>query len=177
VLGLNPDDYIQITSYKYLPWYGKGEHVIPDNWAHNKDFYNLPLDDFMNAFDYALRNGYSVVVSSDVSEKGFNQKIGYAVLESDKDGVKPVTQDEREKSWDDWSTTDDHGMHAVGVATDEKGDVFYLVKNSWGADADKTGPYAGHIYMSQNFLRGKMHTFMVHKDGIPAELRAKLGIK
>lgn len=176
-LDLNMDDYLQITSYKYLPWYEASEHVIPDNWMHCKCFYNLPLDEFMQVFDNALRNGYSVIVSSDVSEKYFSQKHGYAILERDLEGQKElVTQDEREEMWNNWKTTDDHGMHGVGVATDENGDTFYLVKNSWGV-SERTGPYDGHIYMSENFLRAKMHTIYVHKDGVPAEILEKLKIK
>ena len=174
-LGLNPDDYVHITSYSYLPFWKQGEHIIPDNWCHADDFYNVPLDDYIKIFDHALRNGYSTVVSADVSEKMFSMKDGYAVLPRDlKKDAKPITQEEREEMWNNGQTTDDHGMHGVGVAKDEDGNVFYLVKNSWG---EKNGPYGGHIYMGQNYMRAKLHTFMVHKDAIPAEYKEKLGIK
>jgi bleomycin hydrolase len=76
--------------------------------------------------------------------------------------------------WDNWETTDDHGMHAVGIARDEKGEIYYLVKNSWGVD--NQGPHAGHIYMHENYLRGKMESIMMHKDGLPKDLREKLGL-
>lgn len=174
-LGLNPDDYVHVTSYTYLPFWKQGEHIIPDNWCHADDFYNVPLDDYIKIFDYALRNGFTTVVSADVSEPMFSMKHGYAVLPGDLEkDAKLITQEEREEMWNNGQTTDDHGMHGVGVATDEDGNVFYLVKNSWGAE---NGPYAGHIYMGQNYMRAKLHTFMVHKDGIPKEYWEKLGIK
>lgn len=175
VLGLNPDDYIEFTSYTHMPFYQQGELVIPDNWCHYDKYYNLPLDEFMMVYHDALDNGYSVAIATDVSEKKFLQKMGYAILEEEVDGKANITQEDREAMWDDWRTTDDHGMHAVGIAKDENGTTFYLVKNSWGVK--DMGPYDGHIYMSEQFLRAKMHSFMVHKDAIPAGIRAKLNIE
>jgi bleomycin hydrolase len=173
---LNPDDYVELTSFLYMPYYKPSEHVIPDNWMHYDKFYNLPLDEFMQTLAYALDNGYTVAISTDVSEEGFNQKRGYAMLKDDLDGIEPVTAEQREEMWNRWKTTDDHGMHAVGVARDEEGNVFYLVKNSWGTNPERTGPYNGHIYMHENFLRAKMHAYLLHKDAIPAEIREKLGL-
>lgn len=173
-VNLNPDDYVVLTSFSHMPFYKASELVVADNWFHYDGYFNLPLDDYMRAFDNAVRNGYSVVMAADVSEKMFKQKVGYAVLEQDKDGVKPVIQAEREKMWDNWETTDDHGMHAVGIARDEKGEIYYLVKNSWGVE--NQGPHNGHIYMHENYLRGKMESIMMHKDGLPKDLREKLGL-
>jgi bleomycin hydrolase len=176
-ITINPDDYVLFMSFTDQPMWEQGVCYVPDNWMHNDEYWNLPLDDFMRVFDHALRNEFTVVIASDVSEKYFRQGEGYAVLERDLgDEPKMVTPEERQQMWETYETTDDHGMHAVGVATDQDGNVFYLVKNSWGV-SPRTGPYEGFIYMGENYMRGKLESYMVHKDGIPADIREKLNIK
>lgn len=171
VLGVDVDDYVSLTSFTHMPFYERVELLIPDNWAHNDDYVNIPLDDFMAVMDYAVENGFTVAIGGDVSEGTFNQgKWGYGIVEQDKEG-KVVTPEEREEMWDNWSSTDDHAMHVVGYATDEEGNRFYYTKNSWGT---KNGPYEGYCYFSQNFIRAKMNNILVHKDAVPAEIRAKL---
>jgi len=83
-----------------------------------------------------------------------------------------VSQAERDKMFDDWSSTDDHGMHTVGYGTDSEGKRYYYTKNSWGTE--NQGPYDGYSYFSANYIRAKMNTIMVHKDAVPAEIMAKL---
>lgn len=201
-LGLNPDDYVSITSYTHHPFYEKFVLEIQDNWRWGQS-YNVPLDEMMDIFDYAIDHGYTIAWGSDVSEPGFrnNIKNGFCVLpdleaksqvgsdmahwtgltttERNKESMnKPtpqrwVTQEERQSAYDNWETTDDHGMLIYGKATDQMGNEYYMVKNSWG----KYGKYDGMFYVSKAFARYKTMNILVHKDGIPKEIKKKLGIK
>ena len=201
-LGLNPDDYISITSYTHHPFYEKFVLEIQDNWRWGQS-YNLPLDEMMQVFDYAIDNGYTVAWGADVSEPGFrsNSRSGFCVLpdleakaqigsdmahwtgltvsERNKESQsKPtpqrwVTQEERQIAYDNWETTDDHGMLIYGKATDQIGNEYYMVKNSWGI----YGKYDGMFYVSKAYARYKTMNILVHKDGIPKDIKKKLGIK
>ncbi|MBR5921799.1 MAG: aminopeptidase [Bacteroidales bacterium] len=201
-LGLNPDDYISITSYTHHPFYEKFVLEIQDNWRWGQS-YNLPLDEMMQVFDYAIDNGYTIAWGADVSEPGFrgNIKNGFCVLpdleakaqvgsdmahwtgltvtERNKESqTKPtpqrwVTQQERQSAYDNWETTDDHGMLIYGKATDQIGNEYYMVKNSWG----KYGKYDGMFYVSKAYARYKTMNILVHKDAIPKDIKKKLGIK
>ncbi|MCR4827231.1 MAG: C1 family peptidase, partial [Bacteroidales bacterium] len=201
-LGLNPDDYVSITSYTHHPFYEKFVLEIQDNWRWGQS-YNVPLDEMMQIFDYAIDNGYTIAWGSDVSEPGFrnNIKNGFCVLpdleakaqvgsdmahwtgltttERNKESqTKPtpqrwVTQEERQTAYDNWETTDDHGMLIYGKAKDQMGNEYYMVKNSWG----KYGKYDGMFYASKAFVRYKTMNILVHKDGIPKDIKKKLGIK
>jgi bleomycin hydrolase len=178
-LGLNPDDYIEITSFSLFPFYTKGHIPVPDNWSHGH-YYNLPLDDVMAVMENAVKKGYSVDWDGDVSEKGFKSKDGYAVVPEDakdEDATKPekekvITDDMHLASFNDQTTTDDHLMHITGMATDQNGTKFWLTKNSWGP----VGKYNGYLYMSDAYTRYKMIAIMVHKDAIPKDIREKLKI-
>jgi len=200
-LGLNMDDYISLTSFTHHPFYGKFIIEIPDNWRWEES-YNLPLNEFMDVFDYAIDNGYTIAWGSDVSEKGFNRK-GIAVNPeikldnlpgsdqakwlgiSQKDmeakiyntlGPQPeitVTQEIRQTSFDNFQTTDDHGMVIYGTAKDINGTKYYLVKNSWGTDSK----YKGIWYASESFVKHKTINILVHKDAIPKATLKKIGIK
>jgi len=203
-LGLNPDDYISITSYTHHPYYEKFVLEIQDNWRWAQ-CYNLPLDEFMDIFDYAIDNGYTIAWGADVSEEGFRKGIreGFAVLpdldatSSDNSGSdmahwtglsksdrakeayehptpqRWVTPEERQLAFDSWETTDDHGMLIYGKAKDQIGNEYYLVKNSWG----KVYKYDGMFYASKAYVRYKTMNIVVHKNGIPKEIKKKLGIK
>jgi bleomycin hydrolase len=184
MLGLNPDDYIEITSYQYHPYYEKFVLEIPDNWT-NTEYYNIPIDELMQLIDYAIENGYSVAWDGDTSEKTFYRKKGYAVIpideddtsESEDEEMKPevekvITQEMREETFNSFLTTDDHLMHITGIAENQEGTKFYYTKNSWGTKYK----YDGYWYMSESFVRLKTIAIMVHKDAVPQELRAKLGI-
>lgn len=168
VLKINPDDYVEITSFSHHPFYQAMRLEIPDNWAHNHRYLNVPLDDMERIMVNALKKGMTISWGGDTSEKGFNVKEGNAQLE---DEAKAVTQDARQEAFDDWRSTDDHSMHIVGLSKDEKGELFFLTKNSYGPNS---GPIAGHLHMSRNYVRMKTIYFMVHKDAIPEDIRTKL---
>ena len=203
-LGLNPDDYVSITSYTHHPFYEKFVLEIQDNWRHAQ-CYNVPIDEMMEIIDNAIENGYPVAWGSDVSEPGFKgTRKGFAVLPetnvnaaslqgSDMAhwmGMKPaqivdeamshptpqrwVSQEERQKAYDNRETTDDHGMLIYGTAKDQMGNEYYMVKNSWG---DYNGDFHGMFYCSKAFVRYKTMNFIVHKDALPKEIKKKLGIK
>ena len=197
-LGLNADDYVSLTSYTHHPFYSTFALEIPDNWRWAQS-YNLPIDELMEVFDNAIMNGYTIAWGSDVSEDGFTRE-GTAILPdvanagAELDGSdmakwlkmteaerksKPmavaqrwVSQEERQLAYDNRETTDDHGMLIYGIAKDQKGTEYYMVKNSWGA----AGAYKGIWYASKAFVRYKTMNIIVHKDAIPAAIREKLNL-
>jgi len=178
---INPDDYIELTSYTYAPFYSQCILKVPDNWDYNDEFYNIPLDDLERVMDYALKNGYSVTWDGDVSEEHFSSRDkGYAILpkEEVKGGIaepveeKQVTQDSRQKTFNNFTTTDDHLMHVVGLAEDQNGKVYYYIKNSGGAE----GVYDGYLYMSKPYFRMKTTAIMVHKEALPQDLKDRSGL-
>ena len=196
--GLNADDYVSLTSYTHHPFYESFVLEIQDNWRWAQS-YNLPIDELMEVFDNAIMNGYTIAWGSDVSESGFTRN-GVAVMPdaekaqelsgSDmahwlklspaekKLNEKPqpqkwCTQEERQLGYDNWETTDDHGMLIYGIAKDQAGNEYYMVKNSWG----ESGTYKGIWYASKAFARYKTMNIVVHKDAVPKAIRKKLGIK
>lgn len=197
-LGINPEDYVEITSFSHIPYYSRGLLEVPDNWAHER-FYNVPLGDLLHIMDYSFANGYTVNWDGDVSERGFSRQKGIAINPviasaenpSRTDGntrksqttdpfsfTRPgtevqVTQDIRQAGYENFTTTDDHLMHLTGTAIDQNGTLYYITKNSWGTD-DMV--YDGYWYMSESYVRAKTIFIMVHKDGIPREIRDRLGI-
>ncbi|MGE5354307.1 MAG: aminopeptidase C [Acidobacteriota bacterium] len=186
-LNLNLDDYVELTSYTHHPFYSKFTLEIPDNWSRG-EYYNLPIGELEAVMDYALENGYSVAWDGDVSEHEFSQKKGYAVLPlkdwndksaPEKDEVitspeveKTVTQEDRQESFNNLTTTDDHLMHLVGLSHDQKDTKYYITKNSWGTEQTN----GGYIYMSAPYVRLKTVAIMIHKNAIPKEIAKKLGL-
>ena len=196
--GLNADDYVSLTSYTHHPFYESFVLEIQDNWRWAQS-YNLPIDELMEVFDNAIMNGYTIAWGSDVSESGFTRN-GVAVMpDAEKaqelsgsdmahwlklspaekklnDKPQPqkwCTQEERQIAYDNWETTDDHGMVIYGIAKDQMGNEYYMVKNSWG----ESGTYKGIWYASKAFARYKTMNIVVHKDAVPKAIRKKLGIK
>ena len=199
--GINPDDYVNISSYTHHPFYTQFAIEVEDNWRAGL-CYNLPLDEFMAVIDNAVDNGYTVLWGGDVSETGFTRD-GLAILldedakptsgsdqerwvgpaqgnaeaapEAKKELPKEldVTQENRQVMFDEKTSTDDHGMHLYGIAKDQNGAKYYLIKNSWGV----TGAYDGVWYMSENFVKAKTLNFVVNKKALPKEIANKLGIK
>lgn len=195
-LQLNYEDYIELTSYDLYPYYKKCRLEIPDNWTYDANYYNVPIDDLERIVDHALKNGHSLVWDGDVSEKDFSggrsdteHGSGYAIVPEkeweDKTKAerkeKPagplpereISQAMRLTTFENFSTTDDHLMHIVGLAHDQKGTKFYLTKNSGGTDQ----AYGGHVYLSRSFFRLKTTAIMINKNALPSDIRGKLQIK
>jgi bleomycin hydrolase len=186
--GINPDDYILLTSFTHHPYYEKFILEVPDNWAWEK-VNNIPLNELQETMSYAINNGYTFAWAADVSEKGFLFKDGVAVvpeksydamneLEKISIGIKPqkqmvITPELRQKAFDNYETQDDHGMHAVGTAKDQNGTMYYVIKNSWGT---KRNDCDGYFYASESYMLYKTTCIMLHKKAIPAAIAKKLGI-
>lgn len=187
VVGLNPDEYVEFSSYSNVPYYTKTMLMVPDNWSFDM-IYNVRLNDMTDIIDNALKNGYTVAWATDVSEKSFSWKNGIAYVPTKKvdemtpeekenifNGPKPemeITEELRQKAFDNYQTTDDHGMHIVGVSKDQDGKEYYIVKNSWGA----TNDYKGYLYVTKNFIKYKSTALMVNKGAIPVAIAKKMGI-
>ncbi|MBQ4445466.1 MAG: aminopeptidase, partial [Prevotella sp.] len=200
-LGINLDDYVSITSYTHHPFYTGFAVEVQDNWRFPLS-YNLPIDEMMQVIDNAIMQGYTIAWGGDVSEPGFTRNgLAYAIdtkkaeslqgsdmakwLKLSADKKKNLidslgctipeivpTQEMRQERFDNWELTDDHGMHIFGVAKDQNGKEYYMVKNSWG----ETGAYKGTWYMSKAFIAAKTMDFMINKNAIPKDIRKKLGI-
>ncbi len=169
-LSINPEDYISITSFTHHPFDESFILEIPDNYS-NGHFMNMPLDRMITIIDDAISKGYSIAWDGDVSEPGFDAKQGIAVLPTEEKREdlfkKPgkeveVTQKKRQMNFESYNTTDDHLMHIVGKAKDQKGTEYYIIKNSWGEISE----YKGFLYMSKAYLQMKTVAIMVHKDVI-----------
>ncbi len=179
-LGINPDDYVTLTSFSHHPFYETFILEIPDNYS-NGSYYNLPLDELQAIAEHALAEGYTVAWDGDVGEKGFDAGAGIAVIPADPrakdifdDPVEEaqVDQEMRQKAFESYATTDDHLMHLTGIAKDQEGTAYYVTKNSWG----EISPYKGFLYMSEAYFRMKTVGIMVHKDAIPKDIAAKLSL-
>ena len=195
-LGLNPDDYVSLTSYTHHPFYSKFILEIQDNWRWAES-YNLPLDEFMEVMDAAVKNGYSFAWGADVTEDYFGRRNGkgYAYVPKNlkvrdlqgsdaarwggtietgaqvaSDEELTITQELRQQGYDNWETTDDHGMVIYGLAKDQKGTEYFMVKNSWG----DYGQYHGMFYASKAYVAYKTMNILIHKSAIPAHIAAKL---
>lgn len=199
-LGLDLSNYIEIGSYTHHPFYEQFILEVPDNWMQDK-IYNVPLEEMMAIIDYSLEKGYTVGWGADVSEKGFSWTNGVAVVPAvdpeDLTGTerekwekltqkerekmmysfeepvpeRVITQEIRQKAFDNYQTTDDHGMHITGLAKDQDGTDYYYVKNSWGTTGND---YNGFFYASKPFVAYKTIDILVHKDAIPKEILKKL---
>ena len=161
-IEFNADDYVAFTSYTHHPFYKPFVLEIPDNFS-NGSFMNVPIDDMIEIIDSALDSGFSVMWDGDVSEAGFSANKGLAILPADSKAKglkkpveqKEVTQELRQERLLSYSTTDDHLMHLVGRATDQLGNKYYVIKNSWG----EIGPHDGYLYMSEAYVR--LHTLAI----------------
>ncbi len=202
VVGLNPDDYIMITSYMHHPYNEKFIIEIPDNWIWG-EVYNVTLEDMMEIIESSLKNGHSIAWGSDVSEKGFSFRNGVAIVpETEIEEIadsergkwekmtkkeralkmysfngpvpeKVITPEMRQEQFDNYQTTDDHGMQITGMYKDQNGKIYYKVKNSW----DTNNKYDGYFYASKPFVQLKTMDFMINKNTLPKSIKKKLGIK
>lgn len=200
-LGLNLDDYVSITSYTHHPFWKPFVVEVQDNWRWHQS-YNVPIEELTRIIDNAIMEGYTIMWGGDVSEDGFTRKglgIAYdaklvqnlsgsdaarwlrlpATKKSEKYDSLGVnapelvpTQEMRQEAYDNWETTDDHGMHIYGIAKDQNGREYYMVKNSWG----EYGDYKGTWYMTKAFVTYKLMDMMLNKNALPKDIRKKLGI-
>lgn len=202
-LGIDPDNYVALTSFTHHPFYENFIFEVPDNWLWAQ-YTNLPLDELKAVVDNALANGYTVAWAADVSEDGFKWTDGVALIpkgkdENDMDGTElsrwvhlsdkdrqnekyafsgpveeiAVTQELRQQMFDSQETTDDHGMEIVGTARDQKGNRYYKVKNSW----DTNQKYNGYLYVSEPFFLAKTLNLLVNKKAVTASIAKKIGLK
>ena len=200
-LTLDPADYVSLTSYTHEPFYSKFILEIQDNWRWASS-YNLPLEELMRVMEEAVKNGWTFAWGADVSEEGFSrrtgknkcvatvpdtkatagvgsdqsrwtgEKAGAKISEADGAGEKVITQEMRQLAYDNWETTDDHGMQIYGMAKDQHGKEYFMMKNSWG----ENGPYKGFWYVSKPYAAYKTMNIVINKNAVPADIRAKLGI-
>jgi len=165
-LGLDPNQYVELTSYTHHPFYEQFSLEVPDNWSHDL-YYNVPENDIIKTMDHAIMQGYTVVWDGDVSDKGFSHRKGLAVVP---DSVS-ADQQARQKAFLTWKTTDDHLMHIVGIAKDADGNKYYITKNSWSA---KSNAYGGMLYMSERYVRLNTIAITVNRNSIPEEVSTKI---
>ncbi|EFC71403.1 aminopeptidase C [Prevotella sp. oral taxon 299] len=200
-LGLDMKDYISFTSYTHHPFWTEFAVEVQDNWRWPMSW-NVPIDDLCKIIDNAIMNGYTVMWGGDVTEDGFTRKglgIAYDVKKArsmagtdadrwfklsssekkNKLGALGInapeivpTQEMRQEAFDNWETTDDHGMHIYGIAKDQNGKEYYMVKNSWGTYGD----YNGTWYMTKAFVAYKTMDFIVNKNAVPKDIRKKIGL-
>ncbi len=198
-LDIDMDDYVELTSFTHHPYYTRFALEIPDNWQM-ATAYNIPLDEFMSVAENAIMKGYTFAWGADVSEKGFSHRNALAIMPVDEKSVqdrkskdkffkengkkipngylqpvkeKWVTPEEKQEAYEDGRTTDDHGMHIVGIVKDQTGKKYFVVKNSWGTKFNKLN---GYFLSSFSFFRYKSIAIMMHKDVLSKSLRKKLKI-
>ncbi len=201
-LPVKMSDYIEISSYTHHPFYSTFVLEVPDNWMWG-EMYNLPMEEMMQVLDAALAAGHPVAWGADVSEKGFRGNMGVGIIPEDAENIvigsdaekwgklsdkekeakiysleevvkeKTITQQMRQEAYDNYQTTDDHGMVIVGTATAQNGAKFYRIQNSWG----ESGPYKGFYYFSRPFVEYKTMDIMVNKNIVPKDIAKKIGLK
>ena len=169
-LKINPSDFVEILSYKQEPYWQQVEYKVPDNWWHNADYYNVPLDDFMAALKKAVKNGYSVSIGGDVSEAGFSRETNCAMIPDFDIPSEYINEDARQFRFSNETTTDDHGMHLVGILENykEKGKDWYLIKDSSSGSRNVGEEDAnfGYYFFHEDYIKLKMMGFTVHKDAV-----------
>ncbi len=187
VVGLDPEDYAELASYKDYPYYTSFFLPLPDNWSGDHA-YNVPMQDLTDIIDYAIKEGYTVGWAADVTEPYFSWRNGvayvpdldiYNITAEQKANLfttpqpdKKITEQMRQDAINNKTTTDDHGMHIVGLAKDQTGKEYYIVKNSWGI----TNDFQGYLYVTKPYVQFKSTAILLNKNAIPKDLRKKLNL-
>lgn len=166
-LKINPDDYVEILSYKQEPYWQLVEYKVPDNWWHSKDYYNVPLDVFMDIVKKGIRNGYTMSIGGDVSEPGFSRTTQAAMIPSFDIPSAYINDDARQFRFSNETTTDDHGIHLVGYC-ERDGKDWYLIKDSGSGSRnnDPNAPEFGYYFFHEDYVKLKMMGFTIHKDAV-----------
>ena len=160
-LKLNVDDYVDVVSYLQQPYWHQVEYEVPDNWWHNKDYYNIPLDDFMKVLKNAVKNGYTLAIGGDVSEAGYDSWSKCAIVPTFDIPSEYIDENSRQLRFSNETTTDDHGIHLIGYE-ELDGKTWFLIKDS-GAGSRNTGD-KGYYFYHEDYVKLKIMDFMVHKD-------------
>lgn len=135
-------EYTGYGTNHHQPYYQTFEPQLADNWEHNR-LMNLPADSLVRLTERAVRNGHGVCWEGDTSEPGFNWAEGYAV----------------NTLWTG-TTSDNHCMAIVGIAHDETGQKYFIMKNSWGTN----NRYKGLMYMSFDYFHRKTIAVYLSRD-------------
>ena len=166
-LQINPNDYVEILSYKQEPYWEQVEYKVPDNWWHSKEYYNIPLDVFMKIVKESIRKGYTMSIGGDVSEAGFSRETQVALVPNFDIPSNYINEDSRQFRFSNKTTTDDHGMHLVGYY-EKDGVDWYLIKDSSSGSRnnDRKAPEFGYYFFHQDYVKLKMMGFTIHKDAV-----------
>jgi bleomycin hydrolase len=168
IVKLPLNDYVKLTSYSNMPFYQPDILYLKDNWLNKNNFYSLPIDQFIETIDHAIKNNYTLALDLDITLEQLKDSANYCEYRED----TMVTQDIRDELLDNWYTKDVHLVHLVGIAHDEAGKKYYIIKDSVGK---QLGVHTKR-YLSENFVRAKILTVILHKDGIPSAIRRKMKI-
>lgn len=171
ILSIPYDDYIKFTSYSYMAFNQQGELLADGNWLHKKDFYNIRLDEFISLIDHALKNGFSLTGDFHITVELFKSEQRYADFQLNNSNTK-INQNIRDNLFENWKTNDVHNVHIIGMAQDENGKKYYKIKDSVPPYITNNPP----TYFSENYFRARVLSVMLHKDGIPFEIRKRLKI-
>ncbi len=164
VCKLNPDDYCEFMSLMQSPYWTKAEYNVGDNWWHSTDYYNVPLDVFMDIIKTGIKNGYSVALGGDVSESGLNTQLGVAMIPTYDIPHDYIDENARQMRFSNGSTTDDHGIHLCGYCEKTNG-MWFLIKDS-GSSSRNNPQNPGYFYYHEDYVKLKMMTFTIHKDAV-----------
>lgn len=184
VLKFNPDDYIYLTSFTHHPYYKPFILELPDNFS-NGAYFNIPLNELTEVVTNAVKSGHTVVWDADVSNNGFNAKMGFALHVSKETGKRLAESTEdimeedydaakRQRLFENLTTQDDHLMHIIGIEKSKEGKTFFIVKNSWG---DAAGPYNGYIHVSEAYFAINTISIVLPKAALSKSLLDKLIIR
>ena len=201
-LGLKESNYVSLTSYTHHPLYSAFPIEVPDNWrwadSYNLKIDELieTMDyAIMNGYTIAWaadvseigfnNAGIGIIPDENAPENAGSDQAKWLGLSSREKNAflkskvgketfkeKMVTQEERQQAFDNFETTDDHGMQIFGIAKDQNGNKYYMVKNSWG----NAGPYNGIWYVSEPYVRYKTMSIVVNKNSVPTSVAKKIGL-